>query len=471
MAKKSTVGGPRRRRTTKADIERREKYQSRAERDHMWQRRAIIAAVILITISLVALLVGVLNDQVITPRQAITTVNGDDISTEDFQNRVQLRRWQTGQEIRELYMLTGGDVNTLQQYAGQQINVLRNPVLFGSQILEEMEEELLMAQAAKDRGVKVDDEQVEREVDQFMAYMVGIQAPGNDTPTPTTEPSLTPTPLVSATPSQTPSSTPTETPLPTTPPEEVTGTPTATLTPTTVPTETLTPTPTSTLEPDQVRATLDKAADTYYDNAKEDSGVDREAVHDLFYYQALREALLEDIGQEIPTEELQVNARHILIAFDPAGTSEQTGVPVTDEQKEAAKARADEVMQALQDGEPFADLAQAVSDDPGSGADGGELGWASPDTYTVNFADAVREATIGEIIGPIETEFGYHIIQVHEREVRPLTDSELSTRKQDEFQTWLDELKVEADIKRRDDWADRVPDKPTYNELLGGILG
>ena len=98
------------------------------------------------------------------------------------------------------------------------------------------------------------------------------------------------------------------------------------------------------------------------------------------------------------------------------------------------------------------------------------MGWSSPDKFVAEFADAVTNAQIGEIIGPIETQYGYHIIQVHAREVRALSPSDLTTARNDAFQKWLDEKKAEAKISRRSDWLNRVPDTPTYNELLGDIL-
>jgi len=59
---------------------------------------------------------------------------------------------------------------------------------------------------------------------------------------------------------------------------------------------------------------------------------------------------------------------------------------------------------------------------------------------------------------------------VHAREVHPLSESDLNTRRNETFTTWLDEQKAAASIKRRDDWLDRIPDDPSYNSLLGDIL-
>jgi peptidyl-prolyl cis-trans isomerase D len=467
MAKKSTTGGPKSRRVTAEDIQRRKEYRSKAERERMWQQRVVIVTGVLVALSVIVLLAAILYEQVIVPRQAITTVNGEDISTRDFQERVRYMRWLTAQQLRNYYFVTG-DTQTVSQYAEQ----LRNAVQFGSPILDEMEEEILIKDEAKRRGITVDTAAVNKQVDQYMADQVGLTLPQDETATPTLTPTVTLTPLVSPTPSSTPVPTDTPTPLPTpTGQSEEESTPGPTATPTIEPTITLTPTATATLEPNQIQATIDTEADDFYTAATDNADVNRDVVRDVFYYDALRQALVDDMGKDLPTEELQVNARHILISFDPNTPAGQQPPPPTDEQKAAAQARADDVMQALQDGEPFADLAKAMSNDTGSAQNGGELGWASPDNYVGAFADTVTESEIGAIVGPIETEFGYHIIQVLGREVRPLTEAEINSRRQETFQNWLNEAKANADIKRNENWIERIPDQPTYNDLLGDILG
>lgn len=66
-------------------------------------------------------------------------------------------------------------------------------------------------------------------------------------------------------------------------------------------------------------------------------------------------------------------------------------------------------------GASFAEVAQRVSDDPGSAAAGGDLGTFPRGMMTAAFDSAVFALPVGEISEPIATEFGYHIIQVHER--------------------------------------------------------
>ena len=68
----------------------------------------------------------------------------------------------------------------------------------------------------------------------------------------------------------------------------------------------------------------------------------------------------------------------------------------------------------------FEEAAKKDSLDPGSGRDGGDLGWSDPSAYVPEFADAVRQAKKGEITEPVKSQYGYHIILVtDERSVAP----------------------------------------------------
>jgi len=467
MAKKGTTGGPRAHRDTHEDIKRRSEYKSRAERERMWQKRAIYAALALVVVSALVLASGIFTEEVIRPRQAITTVNGVEISTGDFEKRVAFERWQVAQQIRDLYVMTGGNLSLYgEQFAQQvtnQINSLANPVVFGSPVLDRMEEQVLLEQAAKERGVTVDEAAIAEQVNRYVASYQGLQLPNPDA-TVTPVPTITLTPLVSPTPTLT--RTPTATP--TLVPTEEGAEPEPSATPGEPPTATVTPTATATLTDDEIMATVAVAAKDFYNEASDGADVDREVIRDAFYYDALTAALRADLAAEVEPFEFQANVRHILLAFVPDAPTAQA-LP-TEEQKAAALARAEAVMDALQDGESFAALAEAHSDDSTSAASGGSLGWASPDNYVAAFKDAVLTADIGAIVGPVETEYGYHIIQVLGREDRPLSPTELQSRQNQRYETWLTELKANARIQRRDDWIERIPGKPTYNDLLGDII-
>ena len=96
------------------------------------------------------------------------------------------------------------------------------------------------------------------------------------------------------------------------------------------------------------------------------------------------------------------NAQHILINF---GTDTN-----------AAKIKAEQITQRLRNGEDFVKLAAENSDDASNKFKGGDLGWFGNGTMVKEFADAVNNAKIGEIVGPVKTQFGFHIIRVKGRQ-------------------------------------------------------
>jgi peptidyl-prolyl cis-trans isomerase C len=92
----------------------------------------------------------------------------------------------------------------------------------------------------------------------------------------------------------------------------------------------------------------------------------------------------------------EYHASHILVA--------------TSEEAEAIKAE-------LAAGADFAELAKAKSLDTGSGSAGGELGWFGLGMMVKPFEDAVVAAKVGEVTGPVQSEFGFHLILVNETRI------------------------------------------------------
>lgn len=86
-------------------------------------------------------------------------------------------------------------------------------------------------------------------------------------------------------------------------------------------------------------------------------------------------------------------------------------------QEEAAGA-----LERIRGGEDFAAVAEEVSIDPGSGAEGGDLGCTSAADFVPEFSEATMTAEIGEITEPVETQFGFHIIRVDGRELATATE-------------------------------------------------
>ena len=101
-----------------------------------------------------------------------------------------------------------------------------------------------------------------------------------------------------------------------------------------------------------------------------------------------------------PSEEISVRASHILLRAPEENIE-------THDQLLALRQRID-------DGEAFADIARAFSQD-GTNVDGGDLGWFGPDQMVDEFEDAAFNARIGNVVGPIKTQYGYHLILVTAR--------------------------------------------------------
>lgn len=96
-------------------------------------------------------------------------------------------------------------------------------------------------------------------------------------------------------------------------------------------------------------------------------------------------------------------ASHVLICY--VGAQSCTGTMTKDQ----AKAKAEELFKQATD-KNFAQLAKDNSVDPGSKDKGGDLGEIPPGVLVKEFEDALKNAKVGQIVGPVETSFGYHII-------------------------------------------------------------
>ena len=97
----------------------------------------------------------------------------------------------------------------------------------------------------------------------------------------------------------------------------------------------------------------------------------------------------------------------------------------SDDEKAALKQKAEEVLKELQAGADFAALANEHSDDTGTVDKGGDLGWVVRGQMVPNFEKASFALAAGELSEVISTEYGYHVIKVHERQgarVRPLEE-------------------------------------------------
>jgi peptidyl-prolyl cis-trans isomerase C len=113
----------------------------------------------------------------------------------------------------------------------------------------------------------------------------------------------------------------------------------------------------------------------------------------------------ESHKDEFKTQDM-VKARHILVRVDNSAS---------DDEKKKAKEKTELYLKKIKDGEDFAKLASDFSDDPGSKAKGGDLGFFPRGRMVKPFDDAAFSLKPGETSGIVETQFGFHIIKVEDR--------------------------------------------------------
>jgi peptidyl-prolyl cis-trans isomerase SurA len=90
---------------------------------------------------------------------------------------------------------------------------------------------------------------------------------------------------------------------------------------------------------------------------------------------------------------------------------------------DAQAARVAELKARIEAGEDFAALAREYSEDIGSAAEGGDLGWTSPGQMVPEFESAMASTEVGEISAPVRSQYGWHILEVLERREKDMTEA------------------------------------------------
>jgi len=161
----------------------------------------------------------------------------------------------------------------------------------------------------------------------------------------------------------------------------------------------------------------------------EENGLTRQDVWNELRAELIGAATIERVTSSVPQTAEHVHARHILVD---------------------TRERAEQLLAQLQAGEDFAALARAYSLDESTREAGGDLGFFP---RGVLMAPEVEEAAFslqaGQISGVVQSSFGFHIVQVIEREPDyPLSPENLQLLRERAFQEWIEALWAEAEIVR-----------------------
>ena len=160
------------------------------------------------------------------------------------------------------------------------------------------------------------------------------------------------------------------------------------------------------------------------------------------------EVLLKAYYETHKSEYEQIHAHHILIRMQGSPLSVAPGQKDLSDAQALAKAL--EIRQKILQGAAFAGLARTDSDDMGSSAKGGDLGFVKRGQSVPSFEEAAFALPLGELSQPVKTTYGYHIIKVEERkptktfeELRPELEKNLANEASRKF---LEELKAKTKV-------------------------
>lgn len=418
------------------------RHLARLEREQLQSKYITITSIAIVSTILILVMVGFIIERFVKPGQPVAVVNGVEISTHEFQARV---RYERNQLVNQ-YMNTvqfmqqfGNDPNTQAffQNSLSQIEFQLDPGSIGRDILNTLIANELIKQEAAERGITVTEDEIDKAMEKFFGYYGGEQPP-TPTDVPTSQPTSTLTPLqmTLTAPTPTPVLTSTESLTPTemlTPTETITVTPTATVPP---------PTPTPyTLE------AFEKDLDESIRFLRRLQFAEAD-LRKLVESQLYRDKLLDAITAELPREHDQVWARHILVE------DEETAL---------------DVLTQLENGADFTALVEEYSTDAATLSSGGDLGWFGTGKMAPDFEKVAFNLEIGAISDPVQSTFGWHIIQVLGHEMRSLSSAEYEQLRRDTFEEWLSRTRLTADIQTMEYWADRVPTKPGLPPNVGAL--
>ncbi|HAS63567.1 MAG TPA: peptidylprolyl isomerase SurA [Vibrio sp.] len=161
---------------------------------------------------------------------------------------------------------------------------------------------------------------------------------------------------------------------------------------------------------------------------------------------------IEDVKGLETVAVTEVNARHILIK------------PTVILSDEGVQKQLNEIVRQINAGEAtFGELAQQYSQDPGSAAQNGELGYQTSDLYVPEFKHQVDTLAVGQISAPFKTVHGWHIVEVIDRREVDRTDSAMKNKAyrilfnrkfNEEAGAWLQEIRAAAYVEMMKDQQD-----------------
>ncbi len=401
---------------------RKEILRARKQQEQLRTIRIVAIIVALILVGVIAF--ALVNEYAITPQREVATVGGEKITLREWQDWVRFERAQRIITLDDQLEMLGDDVGMVQQFSGQTINELQSYEGLGEATLNRLAQAKIVSQALAERGIVVDDAEVEQRIEEAFNYY------GGDSPTPFPSP----TQPVEPTPSVTPIGyEETEAPAEVAPPNE--------------PVPTATPVSAEAFE-EEYGGLMSKYRDL---------GVNEAVYRSLVASSVGSELLVEALAEEEGLAEEEIHASAYLLNFPSEEQAQQA----------LADVEASDFLTVWNtiDSQP---PAAAEDETPASAF---EFLWQTRDTISNNVspeaAEAIFDAPVGqpsgviELIGPdgVPT---YVLVMPTGQEMRPLNDAERRARKVALFSDYIDEAMTE-DVEIGEFWRSRVPTQPILN--------
>ncbi len=382
-------------------------------RMHHGKRERSLKVWLLVATAAVTLLVvgllghGLLQQYWFTPRRAVATVGLSEISLRTLQQQTRYRRVQLLNEY-----ITYSE---LLQYAGEQRGQLQARL---DQIDDLLNEPVVLARQVTEELIATELVRAEASARGITVGVNEIEAAANayfgydpDAESPT----LAPTAVIDAEPEGDPAPTPFPTPTPFT------------------------------------EAAYQETYSAHLETLSADTGMNETGFRELFERRLLIGKVRDAVAAELDVaEEQQVHARHILLSRDEFETAQ-------------------DVLERALAGEDFTALAAEFSADASNSKTGGELGWFPRGQMVAAFENAVFSAEAGVLPEPVESQFGWHVVEVLQNEVRALPENIFEQRRRMAFDDWLAGRRAETDIEILDWWEELAPAEPTLQDFYARL--
>ncbi len=393
------------------------------------QKMIVIISTIAVLVIVIGLVVyGVVDRYIFRPRTTVIELGSYSINANEFEQQV---RWSRRNLILEIDQI----LNTFQQLGGspdvfayfeQQLILsttqLQQPLLVGQEVIQSMTDDIILLVEAEKMGIIVDEALIDREIEEAF----GFYTDGTPTPLPTQE--------LADDGSDDQADQPTVTPQSESDDQE----PDPTATPLLIPTE----------------YTEDLFKDNYQEflTSINDDGINENTIRYLVKISVIRQEVRDVVTADVERTQEQVWVRHILVE------DEETALAITGK---------------LANGEDFAALAAEYSTDESNKDSGGDLGWFARGRMVPAFDEAAFALNLGEISDPVQTDFGWHILESLGKDDLVLDPASYDQLKNEVFTDWLDEKRTEYQPEVSLDWVKYVPTEPSlpaeYNTYIQSL--